>query len=373
MERLASADLPLHGKDAAREAGREDHPGPLQGRSSLREETIRISKPIINGKQSETFYIVWSDKGRSRRTSTGTDDEEQARRFLTQFKATLASPPEEFTFKDLADAYVKDREQAGKYMPAIIGALRQIRLHFDDYAPSQITQTQVREYIAKRPWYGKDPNTPRPAARSTIDKEIRFLKQVLRYGEREGWGIKSPTLKSTGQNPARERYLSREEYRAIQKHASPHLQLFLKVALGTGLRKSAILQMQWAQVDFDHNMIWADGGNSLKRRASVQMNAALREALEEAKKRAVTPYVVEFRGKPVKDVKRAWQRACQRADIKGVRIHDLRRTAASWMLQAGATFAQVAAVLGDTEEMVRKHYGKFSPSFMRAAVDLIEL
>lgn len=316
---------------------------------------------------------MWSEAGRSRRTSTRTTNEVEAKRFLASFKATLARPPLDFTFADMVDAYKKDREQAGKYMPAITGALHAPLLHFADWDPDLIDQSALRDFIAKRPYYGKDRSAARPVAKSTLDKEIRFIRQVFRFAEREKWGVTVPQLQATGQNPARERYLSREEYCAIQKHASPHLQLFLKVALGTGLRKSAILQMQWAQVDFAHNMIWADGGNELKRRASVQMNAALREALETAKKRAVTPYVVEFRGKPVKDVKRAWQRACQRAGVKGVRIHDLRRTAASWMLQAGATFAQVAAVLGDTEEMVRKHYGKFSPAFMRAAVDLIDL
>lgn len=258
-------------------------------------------------------------------------------------------------------------------MAAINGALHAPLRHFADWDPDLIDQSALRDFIAKRPYYGKDPDKPRPVAKSTLDKEIRFIRQVFRFGEREKWGVTMPQLQATGQNPARDRYLSETEYKTIQKHASPHLQLFLKVALGTGLRKSAILQMTWEQVDFEHNMLWADGGNSLKRRATVQMNAKLRDALETAKKRAVTPFVVEFRGKPVKDVKRAWQRACQRAGIKGVRIHDLRRTAASWMLQNGASFAQVAAVLGDTEEMVRKHYGKFSPAFMRAAVDLIDL
>lgn len=332
----------------------------------------KLTRPIINGRQSATWYVTWSEGGRSRRTSTRTSDESEARRFLTRFKAALATPPEEFTFADLASAYIKDRELAGKYMPAIRGALHAPLLHFADHAPSQIGQEQIREYIAKRPWYGRDRSAPRPVAKSTIDKEIRFIRQVQRFGAREGWGNDTPAIKSTGQNPPRERYLLRSEYDAIREHAAPHLRLFLTLALNTTQRKSALLSMRWSQVDFDHNMIWADGGNQVKRRSSVQMSATLRTALEEASRRARSPFVIEYRGRPVKDVKRAWQRACQRAGVNDVRIHDLRRTAASWMLQKGATFAQVAAVLGDTEEMVRKHYGKFSPTFMREAVDLIE-
>lgn len=257
-------------------------------------------------------------------------------------------------------------------MPAIHGALHAPLLHFSDYQPDQITQAQIREYIAKRPYYGKDPTKPRPVAKSTIDKELRFIRQVLRYGEREGWGVTVPAFQAVGSNPPRERWLTRAEYDAIHAHAAPHIQLFMTVALHTAQRKSAVLEMKWSQVDFERGIIWAEGGNAIKRRTSVTMGPKLADPLKTAHTRAKTPYVIEYKGKPVKDVKRGWTRAKERAGVKDARIHDLRRTAASWMLNNGASFAQVAAVLGDSEEMVRKHYGKFSPGFMRAAVDLIE-
>ena len=49
----------------------------------------------------------------------------------------------------------------------------------------------------------------------------------------------------------------------------------------------------------------------------------------------------------------------------------LRRTAASWMAQNGATMSQIAAVLRDRIETVEKHYAIFSPDFMGDAMNKI--
>jgi len=79
--------------------------------------------------------------------------------------------------------------------------------------------------------------------------------------------------------------------------------------------------------------------------------------------------VIEYRGRPVARVTKGFKRAVERSGIASCTIHDLRRACASWLLQEGASFAQVAAYLGDTEDMIRRHYGQFSPDWLRAAAD----
>lgn len=70
-------------------------------------------------------------------------------------------------------------------------------------------------------------------------------------------------------------------------------------------------------------------------------------------------------------MKKAFARTVVRAGLEDVRIHDLRRTAASWMAQNGATMSQIAAVLRDRIETVEKHYAIFSPDFMGDAMNKI--
>lgn len=61
----------------------------------------------------------------------------------------------------------------------------------------------------------------------------------------------------------------------------------------------------------------------------------LRERLEEIQKVARTPYVIEYRDKPVGDLKTGFAALVKRAGLEDVHIHDLRRTAATLALQAG--------------------------------------
>ena len=60
--------------------------------------------------------------------------------------------------------------------------------------------------------------------------------------------------------------------------------------------------------------------------------------------------VVEFNGKPVKSVRKAFARAAAEAELDGVTPHVPGHTAASWAMQAGADPYAAADFLGMTIE-----------------------
>ena len=82
---------------------------------------------------------------------------------------------------------------------------------------------------------------------------------------------------------------------------------------------------------------------------------------------AISGYVIEYKGKRVASIRHAFENAVRRAGIAYCTRHDLRRTAASWMVMAGVPLKKVAAMLGDTEEMVEKVYGKWAPDYLEEA------
>ena len=51
----------------------------------------------------------------------------------------------------------------------------------------------------------------------------------------------------------------------------------------------------------------------------------------------------------------------KKSDVRKAHAHRYRHTLATWLLGQGATEQEVADILGNTEEVVRKHYGKWSP------------
>lgn len=328
----------------------------------------RLDQPVINGKRSTKWYVVWSEAGRSRRESTGATDKLAARTYLAEKLAILEAPPERFTVAQLCDAYLKDREEDPRvhYPKAIRNSLNHIKAQFGLLPPSMVNAMGVKAYVAQRRRAGvMDP---------TISKELRFLRQAFKYGKRHAWLNDEPEIALPGEGEPRDRYLSREEFARLYFHASPlHLRLFLALAISTAARGKHILTLRWDRVDFETGMVrYAKGASANKKTAPVPMNGPLRSILETAAKvRGPSGYVVEWEGLPVKSVRKAYGRACRLAGLEDAHRHDLRRTAASWALQGGATFDEVATMLGDTVETTRKHYAMFSSDYLKRSVESI--
>lgn len=328
----------------------------------------RLERPVINGKQASRWYVVWSEKGRSRRQSTGTTDKLAARRYLAQLAAIQEQPPVTFVMADLCDAYQKDREDdpTVAYPKAIANSLKHIKAHFGDLPPDLISPATVTMYVKQR--------RRAKVMDSTISKELRFLRQALKFGVRHKWMTQEPEISLPGEGEPRDRYLSREEFARLYFHASPlHLRVFLALAISTAARGKHILSLTWDRVDFDAGMVrYKKGASSNKRTAPVPMNAPLRAILTMASKcRGPSGYVVEWDGLPVASVRKAYDRALRLAGLSDAHKHDLRRTAASWALQGGASFDEVATMLGDSVEITRKHYAMFASDYLRGAVDNI--
>lgn len=325
-----------------------------------------LKRPAINGKR-EVWYVCWTDAGRSNRVSAKTTDKRRAEQFLAQFAAIQAAPPQTFTCKDLSRAYLKERSESGvKYPKALENCLRHTDAFFGDLPPSMVERLTVRSYIGSRRTHGvKD---------STIDKELRIFRQTLKFGVREKWMKDEPHVATPGAAAPRQRFLSRADFAAIYFWASPlHLRVFLALAISTLARGKAILALTWDRVDFNAGVIWfkPHDPRSKKRAVQMPMNAQLRAVLLKAREAALSPYVIEWNARPVKSVRKAYERAVRLAKLSDAHRHDLRRTGASWAVQDGVSFDRVAALLGDSVEMTQKTYAMFSPTYLRGVVDSI--
>jgi integrase len=138
---------------------------------------------------------------------------------------------------------------------------------------------------------------------------------------------------------------------------------------------SAILELRWEQVDFKHGIInfnQAGREQTNKRRPEVPMNRRARDALEEAARGALTEYVIEWDGKPVKSIKKAIRMAAKRAGI-ACSPHVFRHSAGVWMASADLPMQKIAQYLGHTSTRVTERtYARYSPSFMKDAAAALE-
>jgi integrase len=61
-------------------------------------------------------------------------------------------------------------------------------------------------------------------------------------------------------------------------------------------------------------------------------------------------------GQPITDLSRPWKLVCARANLRGVRIHDLRHTAASVGVGTGLNLPLIGRLLGHTQMQTTQRY-----------------
>lgn len=159
--------------------------------------------------------------------------------------------------------------------------------------------------------------------------------------------------------------------------ARAHLPLFIRVALYTGQRKEAILDLTWEQIDFINGTIDFNPpgrGVTKKGRAVQRMPRQLRLALWRARERYATSrqYVIAYDGEPVGDIKHALKSAAIRAGLPRCTAHTLRHTATSWLVQAGVDLMTAGSYIGHADPNTTKRYAHLAPGHQDAAVAVFE-
>jgi len=309
------------------------------------------------------WHAVWSDEhGETRRASLRTEDRAEAERRLIDFRRDMAAPAGA-TVGEIVSAYFEDKRGRIHSLERLEFAWKRAKSTYGHLRPDQCTRPVSRQYVVKRRAEG--------AADGTIIKEINTVRQALNWR-----GIKTAVFEAPSAPPPRDRHLTRTEYdKLLAGCVQPHVRLFVVLALSTAGRKQALLDLTWTRVDFERGQIRLGvvGENGRKGRATVAMTDRVRAELEAAQEAALTPYVIEYAGRKVGNIKKGFAGAAERAGLENVTPHDLRHTAAVWMAEAGVSMSEIAQVLGHSDERVTfRVYARFSPEFLRGAMSALE-
>jgi len=183
-----------------------------------------------------------------------------------------------------------------------------------------------------------------------------------------------------------ERYLSEEELKrfmdGLEKTESPTLKVLGHFGLATGCRISEAEALKWDNIDFEKNIISFNGAKRKKvctgpengklkyernviqsglkngskaKVMSLKNLGPLRGLLLEHKMKSTTDLVFPH------NVRTAWKTLLRNCEIKNFRMHDLRHTCASYLVQAGVELLKVAAHLGHKDIQSTLRYAHLSP------------
>ena len=319
----------------------------------------------INGRRA--YHVRWTDpeSGRSRLRSTHTEDPEEAEAWLDAFKDARAAP-KGHTIKGLLVARLED----AKGRVAAYNNLRlfhkQLTIRLGHLTPEEFTRGVNRRYIEKR---------PKAAAR----RELQELRSTFIFSRRQKWIETIPDVLIPPANAPRELYLDRDQAPVLLRACkSRHVHIFMLLAMTTGARKGAILDLTWDRVDLARGVIdYRRPGKpeSNKRRGIVPMDKRVALVLREAQEDARSKYVVELARKQVKDIKKGFALTAGRAGLDWVTPHVLKHSFVSWMAEDGKPLDWVSMVTMTDEKTLRRIYRKFQPEALaplaEAAADIV--
>lgn len=304
-----------------------------------------------------TWCVTWREDGETKRTSLRTSDRATAERNFEEFLRQEGSAPE--TINQILDAWEIEKAEL-KSMKYAKFKMRPLRAFFGNLKTEHITKPKCRAY-----------RDARKVSHTTVRNELAILRSAINWF--------NPDNKAQFEFPPtaqpKDHFLSRDEYlRLLDGAESPHIELFIMLALHTAARATAILELTWDRVDLNRRLInLAKGDHGNKRRALVPINDSLYPELLKAHEARTSDFVIEYAGGPVLRVSNGFRKTALRAGVSAS-PHMLRHTAAMVMAEADIPMQEISQFLGHAGVgTTMRVYAKYSPSFLRNAANALHV
>jgi len=148
-----------------------------------------------------------------------------------------------------------------------------------------------------------------------------------------------------------------------------YLKPIISFALNTGCRKEEILGLKWEDVDMVHSIITLRNTKNGETRM-VPINSALLASLEGIVRNISSPYVFcDVDGKRYGDIRKTFNKVCNRAGVEWLRFHDLRHTFASHLVMSGVDINTVSKLLGHKSLTMTLRYSHLAQNHLDNAVE----
>jgi integrase len=241
----------------------------------------------------------------------------------------------------------------------------------------EITRFNVEQFRKER----RESFNRRGAQRApaSVDRELQLLSRIFSLSVERGLMQTNPCkgVKLSGVGRIVTRYLAPEEedrlLAALDFPRRKHLRNVLLIGLHTGLRRTEILSLHTSQIDLARNIIELQAHQTKgKKFRAVPISETLRPTLVELCANVpASGYLFENprTGKPITEIKRAWESALQEAGIAHIRFHDIRHTFGTRAVDGGAPLSAVKEVMDHADIRTTMRYVHATDEGKRKAVE----
>lgn len=321
------------------------------------------------------FYIQFNYKGKTYIKSSKTSNRKVAEKMERDWKAEIHAQQElgerqRITLKDALEKYVDSKKKTSIYDYArrnasVLNQKFQTDMFIDDIRDWHLTRFKsLREQEG--------------CAAQTIKHNFQAIRSAWNWAKDNGYLVKDIEYPKMKLAKHRLRYLSLEEEKRLLAALDPKAEFKFRpsfenrpdeenqhrqdnydlvvLLLDTGARYSEIANITWDRIDLEDKVIhlWRP---KVRNESIIYMTGRVYEILNRRKDSATGVNVFTnakggARGYTSKGIFRAFERA----GLKDFRIHDLRHTCASRLIQNGMSLYEVAQMLGHVDVQTTQRY-----------------
>ena len=282
------------------------------------------------------------------------------------------------TLGDLIDHYVKsghhERTRSLTYHRDKVRYLKFWKAELGQYALSNITPPMIAEK--------REMLVSRKLSPGTINRHLSGLSSLFSYASRDLQWIKYNPLTEVSrlkEPRGRVRFLNEIERKRLLRAAAlerkkPML-LIIVLAIATGARKGELLGIDRPNVLLAEKGIILDETKNNERRVlyvdgyPLKLLTQYMKATARQRNRLLFP---SGSGKRPMSIDREWYRILDRSGVKNFRFHDLRHTAATYLLLDGASLADVMELLGHRDIASTKRYAHLTQEHMKSVAGRVQ-